>query len=58
MEVSDDELLIILKEIKKLTIKVIKSEEDILKIIENFSEKTPHLFTILLKTLIKITQKR
>ena len=39
-EVSDDELLIILKEIKKLTIKVGKSEEDILKIIENFSENS------------------
>ena len=37
-EVSNDELSIILKEIKKLTIKVGKSEEEILKIIENFSE--------------------
>ena len=39
-EVSDDELSIILKEIKKLTIKVGKSEEEILKIIENFSENS------------------
>ncbi len=39
-EVSDDELSIILKEIKKLAIKVDKSEEEILKIIENFSENS------------------
>lgn len=39
-EVSDVELSIILKEIKKLTIKVEKSEEEILKIIENFSKNS------------------
>jgi len=39
-EVSDDELSIILKEIKKLTIKVGKPEEEILKIIENFSKNS------------------
>ena len=39
-EVSDDELLIILKEIKKLTNKVGKSDEEILKIIENFSKNS------------------
>ena len=40
-EVSNDELSIILKEIKKLTIKVGKSEEEILKIIEiNLSAET------------------
>ena len=39
-EVSDDELSIILKEIKKLTIQVGKPEEEILKIIENFSKNS------------------
>tara|TARA_B100001093_G_scaffold357400_1_gene342005 strand:- start:185 stop:619 length:435 start_codon:yes stop_codon:yes gene_type:complete len=39
-EISDDELLIILKEIKKLTTKVGKSDEEILKIIENFSKNS------------------
>ncbi len=39
-EISDDELSIILKEIKKLTIKVGKPEEEILKIIENFSKNS------------------
>ena len=39
-EISDSELSIILKEIKKLTIKVDKSEEEILKIIENFSRNS------------------
>lgn len=39
-EISDSELSIILKEIKKLTIKADKSEEEILKIIENFSRNS------------------
>ena len=39
-EISDSELSIILKEIKKLTTKVDKSEEEILKIIENFSRNS------------------
>ena len=39
-EISDSELSIILKEIKKLTIKVDKSEEEILEIIENFSKNS------------------
>ena len=39
-EISDSELSIILKEIKKLTIKADKSEEEILKIIEKFSRNS------------------
>tara|TARA_B100001173_G_C15920481_1_gene518290 strand:- start:130 stop:576 length:447 start_codon:yes stop_codon:yes gene_type:complete len=39
-EVSDVELSIIFKEIKKLTNKVDKSEEEILGIIENFSKNS------------------
>ena len=39
-EISDSELSVILKEIKKLAIKVGKSEEEILEIIENFSRNS------------------
>ena len=39
-KISDSELSVILKEIKKLTIKVGKSEEEILEIIENFTRNS------------------
>ena len=39
-DISDSELSIILKEIKKISSMVDKSQEDILKIIENFSKNS------------------